>query len=43
MAEDSRNQDDPEQKFQEELAWCINHLETSFGTKKLSEKQGKIF
>lgn len=27
-------------KFQEELNWCIEHLETILKTKKLSEKQG---
>ena len=30
-----------QQKFQEELCWCIDYLETNLRTKKLSEKQSK--
>lgn len=30
-----------EQKFQEELCWCIDHLESNLQSKKLSEKQIK--
>ena len=29
-----------DQKFQEELLWCIEYLENILQTKKLSEKQG---
>ena len=31
---------DQEQKFQEELTWCIEYLETLLETKKMNEKQG---
>ena len=48
MAEDTRKKSgksadqeiDPEQKFQEELSWCIDYLETTLATKKVSDKQG---
>ena len=41
MTSTSDSQDNFEQKFQEELSWCIEYLETNLRTKKLSEKQSK--
>ena len=37
----SPNESLEQQKFQEELSWCIDYLETNLRTKKLSEKQSK--
>ena len=37
----SSNDNLEQQKFQEELCWCIDYLETNLRTKKLSEKQSK--
>ena len=38
---ESNSQENFEQKFQEELCWCIDYLQTNLQTKKLSEKQSK--
>ena len=37
----SPNESLEQQKFQEELIWCIDYLETNLRTKKLSEKQSR--
>lgn len=40
FAEKMSSSSSEEQKFQEELCWCLEHLETSLKSGKLSEKQG---